>query len=253
MNAQNSTPQRSDALSRDFVADRLTLERPGFEPKREEAAMLYREIRFTDTDDPFATRVGGLPLLEDPGDWPVNPDTGVPLLLLASIRRGFWDDLYPQFKIPDDCCLSVFVCFDERTRKCIRNLSVQSQSKIANLKSGASKVLLHKCAKAVCAQPMGASVPITMKHMTLDPQAEEEIDQTMPDRGTIISKIGGMPGWAQDPIAIPGYTYVLQLHDQSIEEISPKHRGIFESDLGFLFLKDSFEPGEAGCFFIQFT
>ncbi|MFP5261310.1 MAG: DUF1963 domain-containing protein [Blastocatellia bacterium] len=215
--------------------------------------MLYRRIRFTDTDDPFATRVGGLPLLEDPGDWPVNPDTGVPLLLLASIRRSFLDDIYSQFNIPHDCCLSIFVCFDERTMKCISKLSVQSQSEIANLKSGAAKVLLHKCAEAVCSQPAGAIVPITMKQMTLDPQAQEEKDPRMPDRGKIISKVGGIPGWAQDPIAIPGYTYVLQLHDQSIEEISPKHGGIFESDLGFLFLKDSFEPGEAGCFFIQFT
>jgi hypothetical protein len=215
--------------------------------------MYYQEIFFNETDDPFLTRLGGAPLLPSTDAWPHNPQSGSPLILLASLRNSFLAGLFPQFVIPDDYCLSVFVCLDHRNMDCINSLSVQSQAEVHKKNNGSSRVLLHKCATQPCNPPANVPDLIPMRQMTLGNPAGEEEDPAMPDRGLIIPKIGGIPGWAQDPIVIPDHTYVMQLDDYSIGKLSSAHKGIFEHDLGFLFLKSSFEPGEAGAFFIQYT
>jgi len=215
--------------------------------------MRYQKIVMSPTDDIFVSRIGGLPLLETSDSWPLDPNTGRPLLLLATIQTGFLSDLFPQFAFADEHCISIFVCFDSSSRICVRRLAIQEQSQIEKIGNEASKVILHKRSRTPCDPPNNAPKPLAMLRMKLNSPADEESDPSMPDRGTIFSKVGGIPGWAQDPIDLPGYTYVLQISEHDIWRINPGHAGLLANDTGFLFLRSLHEFGESGAFFIQFS
>ena len=220
--------------------------------------MAYYEIAFSNTGDPSLSRIGGLPLLTDKDAWPRYPETGKPLLHLATFRDDFFSDFSKEISFPDDHCLSVFILFDDSTSlarvKACRALAVHGESDIAKLQKGASRVLLYEVGSSPCEAPANAPEPIPMMKMELRYHPEEDANPYMSDRGSLGSKLGGRPGWGQDPIDIPGYRYVLQMAESPIRNISPKkHSAIFQGGIGFLFLREEINSEDPGLFFIQFT
>lgn len=213
--------------------------------------MQYQKINFNDTVGLKHSKFGGLPWLDNQNIWP--SESGLPFLFLLSIESDFIVNLYPDIVFPDDCCISVFVCFNASSRKCVRQLAIHEESETSKVGTLFSKVILHKRSLIPCIPPLSAPTILTELGLELGPVEFEEVDKDMPDRGTIFSKLGGIPGWAQDPISIPGYKYVLQISELDFWQKSPIHAGLLGGDIGFLFLKQPDSLGEVGVFFIQFS
>jgi hypothetical protein len=69
--------------------------------------------------------------------------------------------------------------------------------------------------------------------------------------GDMASKVGGLAGWAQDPIKLDGMKYVLQLSERLFGKGRHAHGRIFGGDCGFLLLNENLAPGKAGVWIIQ--
>lgn len=216
--------------------------------------MRYQKITFTNKTKHNSSKLGGLPWIDTHADWPRDPETGSDLLLLLTLENSLLTNLFPEMSIPDSHCVSVFVGFDPLSRACARRLTIHEQADRPKLKTSPSKVISHKKSTRPCAAASGVS-PLTEMAISISSVKTEEVDSDMPDRGTVFSKVGGIPGWAQDPIRIPKQTYVLQLSESDFWPYSRAHAGILGGGTGFLFLKNTQKRGlgEIGSFFIQFS
>ena len=101
--------------------------------------------------------------------------------------------------------------------------------------------------------PLDAPPVLPLRLLTTEFCPEVDRVPDLPDCGTIRSKIGGTPAWAQDIVEIPDHRYVLQFYESDIVAFSRPHVGIFAGGNGFLFLKSPLIEGGEGAFFIQFT
>lgn len=214
--------------------------------------MPYEVIKFVEGNNVQESRVGGLPLLKDAADWPRHPTTGKPLLFLASITGDFFCNIFPELIIPNGYCMSLFMCFDYSNRTCVREVCVHEQDQIDKFANGSTRVLIHKAGSPVEPPPEApATLPLML--MKREYRSEEDLVPDLPDSGTMYSKVGGTPAWAQDVIEIPDHIFALQLYEADIVAFSPSHAELFAGGNGFLFLKPPLQGGESGVFFIQFT
>lgn len=215
--------------------------------------MAYHKIKFSSTKDPKVTRVGGLPLIADASDWPRFPKTGKPLLLLMSLSGDFLTPEFPDCKIPEGHCISVFCVFDPRDYDTTIALQMNDNQDLPNLAKGGSLVLLHPTANVPCQAPEGAPPEIPMKQMTLEAVADGD-DQSREEgnhAGDVENKVGGMPGWAQEAIKLEGLRYVLQLNEGFLPKGKNPHAGIFDHETAFLMLSEKLTPGKAGILILQ--
>jgi hypothetical protein len=214
--------------------------------------MPHHRILFSNTKDAMTSRLGGLPMLPDPEEWPTTPD-GEPLMLLASLAPGLLDKLFPDYKIPKGHLLSIFMAFEPDSRRCIRGMAVNDPSDKDAMKSGFSKVILHKASDKPCKAPKGAPEALPMKEMTLKFDPDGDKSSRMKDRGDNVSKVEGIPGWIQDSIKVPGHAFVMQFEDYEIGKMSKDHGGLFGDGNGYLFLKKGLPAKDPGVFFVQFS
>jgi hypothetical protein len=113
--------------------------------------------------------------------------------------------------------------------------------------------MLHPAADKPCKPPKGAPPAIAMKAMSLKADPEGDKSSRMKDRGDNLSKVGGIPGWIQDPIKVPSRTYVMQFEDYEIGKLSKDHGGLFGDGNGYVFLKKGLPAKDPGVFFVQFS
>jgi hypothetical protein len=189
-------------------------------------------------------------------DWPVHPATGIPLTLLISIGGDFLRPFNEAWMVQPDWRLSVFALIDDSSAraqiKASRLLAVHHEGELDNLNQGASSVLFHPEAEGERYPPEGAPSPLPAVGMTSRQVLSDDAHPRMPDRGKLVSKIGGVPAWAQDPIQIDGYRYAMQLDGHSLSR--KLNRATLSRDgVAFLFLPEQPRQGDTGRFFIQFT
>lgn len=188
--------------------------------------------------------------MDSDSNWPKDSETGEELALLASLPGSFWQDA--GAKLPNGYCLSIFLKHASGDRKTLRRMAVHEQSQQSKLSAAPIKVLIHHMAQPAISSTH--TMPVTpMLEIKLKAPAEEDRDPAMPDRGTTVSKLGGVPGWAQDEINIPGHKYVLQFEELELAKACPAWAGVFGGGNGFLFIKELKGNIESGIFFVQFT
>lgn len=214
--------------------------------------MAYHKINFSPTQDNGTTRLGGLPMI-DPAEWPRFPMTGQPLLPLLSITGDFLAPVFPDYAIPAGHTLTVFTVCDPANYDTIIALQMNDDQDLPNLKKGGSLVLLHKTAAAPCPAPGGCPALIPMQKLELEavPDGDDDAKAKGSHAGDMASKVGGMAGWAQDPIKLDGMKYVLQLSERLFGKGRHAHGRIFGGDCGFLLLNEKLAPGKAGIWIIQ--
>jgi hypothetical protein len=214
--------------------------------------MAYHRINFSLTQDTGITRLGGLPMIADPAEWPKFPMTGQPLLPLLSITGDFLVPVFPEYSIPAGHTLTLFTVCDPGNYDTIIALQMQDSEDLRHLNSGASLVLLHKTAAAPCPAPAGCPALIPMKKLELEavPDGDDDIAKGCLS-GDMASKVGGIAGWAQDPVDLEGMKYVLQLSEGLFGKGRHAHGRIFGGDCGFLLLNEKLAPGKAGIWIIQ--
>lgn len=212
-------------------------------------------LKFSNSDS--ESYIGGEPLVSDISQIPMVPHTNEKQVLLLTLSYDF-------FKIPilkEDEVLSIFISCGNDFINITRALAVNDNNQSTNLKGEKyATVLIHK-----------KSSPITDKNLRVLPKSfistepftptELKEETSLPGSGSEYSKLNGIPGWLQDNVFIePKYQYWLQLNESDLVKISKEYENLFRDGIGYLFLNRNikkmnitFEPLEAGIFFIQFT
>ena len=234
--------------------DELRAQSEAYGARKALPTMTTRFISFSDFTKP--SRVGGSPALPESLDWPLDVETSLPLSYLFSIDHRLVEDSASGLSIEEHKRISVFTLISEdlaASRKICRRFRVSDDASFAPAMLP-SRVILHDDGPLRHAMPAGTA-RLGIAGMVVSEAADDNVAAQAPDRSQwVTSKVGGLPSWGQDPVAVPGCRFVLQLNYRAIEMAGPAKFGhALFGGIGYLYISETAIDGDAGVFFIQNT
>ncbi|EPL3136716.1 hypothetical protein NOX69_003462 [Pseudomonas aeruginosa] len=217
------------------------------------------KIVFTEEDKGFG-QVGGSVCMDDPGMWPLAPDTQEPMTPLCTVTENF----LPAKVFASGMAATVFITARKQRaggfkHSVVNRYSLHEQAELPGIQNGYARFILHRLCEEELPAPPGTLL-LERRYIGFEPMTEEEFaeEHADEDSGLSISKQLGRAAWMQDPIYVPGrYLLLLQLTDYEISRWATEQEGIFLDGIGYIYLdkqaRRKNQGDEAGFFFVQYA
>ena len=162
--------------------------------------------------------LGGVPRMPPKTAWPIDAASGRAMTHMLSLGHETLKATVGAIAWPQDACVSVFVAVPEKPSDASVHARLQGvglEDDTLPCDPSASAVLMHRGGAAIAMPPVvkGSSTP-NLLIPCLGLRFESTQDEVVVNGCSNITdtKLGGAPGWVQDPVVVPGKTFLMQLN-----------------------------------------